>query len=56
MSGKYAAMCAATTVLPWKTPTPQDYEALLQVNWRALHVCANVVLHAAFRRGKPGDC
>lgn len=31
ISGKYATMCAATGVLPWKTPTPQDYETLLQV-------------------------
>lgn len=37
VSGKYAALCAATGVLPWAPPTAQDHETLLKVLHPVLH-------------------
>ena len=38
-SRKYAALCAATGVLPWTPAETVDYEALAQVTWSHADSC-----------------
>ena len=39
LAGRYAPMSAATGVLPWTSPAPEDYDLLAQAGWPFCWAC-----------------